>query len=104
MMLISWQSPHTHVEGGGWNVTYGYAWGPGWRPWAFQKLGALGSWKPADLVLQGSISVPVFVSYVIRPDGSWIMPPDPTTAGSGQLNLFAYLEDASNPSLHPIAI
>jgi hypothetical protein len=104
MILNSWQAPHVAVEGGGWNDMYGYAWGPSARPYAFQTLGTLGSWKPADLVLQGSIAVPDFVAYVVHPDGSWTIPPDPTTAGTGQLELFAYLEDAAHPTLHPIAM
>jgi hypothetical protein len=104
MILNSWYAPHVAVEGGGWNDMYGYAWAPAAQPYAFQTLGSLGFWRPADLVLQGSIAVPDFVAYVINPDGSWTIPPDPTSAGTGQLELFAYLADASHPSLHPIAM
>jgi hypothetical protein len=83
---------------------YGYAFSPAWRPRAFQTFDGLGGFKPAELVLQGNVAVPRFDGYVEGSDGTWSKAANPSSAGSGQLDFFVYLQDTSHPALHPIAV
>ncbi|HMG12111.1 MAG TPA: hypothetical protein VK571_02970 [Gemmatimonadaceae bacterium] len=123
MILNSWYTPHSGdpsgptpqersgiVEGGGFNDMYGYAWGAGNRPYAFKQLIA-GNWVPSDLVLQGLLAVPALQTYegtLSNGTWSWASVSDinnlNTFSGSGQLDFFAYIQDTSHPSLHPIAL
>jgi hypothetical protein len=112
MILNSWSTPHSGnlVVGGEFNDMYGYAWAPGNRPYAFkQRIG--GNWVPSDLVLQGWMAVPALQTYEgTLSNGRWSWAPVAdindvnTFSGSGQLDFFAYIQDTSHPSLHPIAL
>jgi hypothetical protein len=112
MVLNSFDAPHTGVVGGGWNDMYGYAWSSANRPAAFQYLSTVGCgglpvcWKPAELVLQAYVAVPQTTVWTLN-GGSWVQFTDRNhwyNAGTGQVSLFAYIRDASNPSLHPIGM
>lgn len=111
MIINTWYTPHSGsaVVGGGFNDMYGYAWSV--APFAFQHL-FLGSWAPNELVLQGNLAVPAMQGFTgtKQPDGTYAWAPvsdinaDPVGFGSGQFDLFAYLQDTTHPNLHPIAV
>jgi hypothetical protein len=102
MLINTWAVPHRTIEGGGYNDMYGYAWSPGRRPDAFVLHNSFGApVGPIQLVLQASLAVPSFTSWAFV-NNSWTSPgPDEQ---SGQLSLFAYLEDGRHPGLPPIVI
>jgi hypothetical protein len=102
MLINTWTIPHQFILGGGYNDMYGYAWSSERRPDAFvmhhNSYGApIG---PAQLVLQASMAVSWFGSWSLV-NGGWVFGQE---AQSGQLALFAYLEDRTRPDLPPIAI
>lgn len=123
MIVNSWATPHSGdpagatpqersgvVEGGQFNDMYGYAWGPGHRPYAFRQL-LLGRWVRSDLVLQGLLAVPALQTFDgTFSNGNWSWPPVAdindlqTFSGSGQFDFFAYIEDTNHPGLRPIAL
>ncbi|PTL75580.1 hypothetical protein [Vitiosangium sp. GDMCC 1.1324] len=113
MILNTWSSPRTHVEGGGYNDMYGYAWSSANRPRPFSLVttrnGVLGTW-PSELVLQGSMAVPLVTGWNTSNGGAtWngISNPGPgdlLNSGAAQLSMFAYLRDTSHPNLRPIAV
>ncbi|WP_163869896.1 hypothetical protein [Myxococcus eversor] len=114
MVLNTWTSPRTFVEGGGFNDMYGYAWSPPNRPRAFNRLkwvGELPVRVPTELVLQGTMAVPVVTGWnqahasapwnaISNPSG----PTDVFNSGAAQLSMFAYLRDTSHPTLRPIGV
>lgn len=113
MVLNSWSSPKTHVEGGGYNDMYGYAWSPANQPRPFSVVatrnGVLGTW-PSELVLQGSMAVPVVTGWNTSNGGAtWNAIGNPGAgdlfnSGAAQLSMYAYLRDTSHPNLRPIAV
>jgi hypothetical protein len=113
VVLNSFDAPHSPpVVGGGWNDMYGYAWSSGNRPYAFQYLstincgGLLTCWKPAELMLQGLISVPQTTAWQFV-NGAWTQFTNRNLwqeAGTAQVSLFAYVRDLSHPSLHAIGL
>jgi hypothetical protein len=101
MLINTWTIPHISILGGGYNDMYGYAWSSGRRPDAFVMHNSYGApIGPAHLVLQASMAVPWFGSWSFV-NGAWAYGQE---AQSGQLSLFAYLEDKTRPDLPPIAI
>jgi len=101
MLINTWTIPHISIVGGGYNDMYGYAWSAGRRPDAFVMYNSYGGpIGPASLVLQASLAVPWFGSWSLA-NGAWTFGGEQQ---SGQLALFAYLEDKTRLDLPPIAI
>ncbi|MCP3062918.1 hypothetical protein LXT21_29445 [Myxococcus sp. K38C18041901] len=113
MLLNSWTSPKTHVEGGGYNDMFGYAWSPANRPRPFSlfttRNGVLGTW-PTEFVLQGNMTVPLVTGWNTSDGGAtWNGlsnpgPGDILNSGAAQLSMFAYLRDTAHPNLRPIGV
>ncbi|WP_426744370.1 hypothetical protein VZQ01_22295 [Myxococcus faecalis] len=113
MGLNTWTTPRIHVEGGGYNDMFGYAWSPGSRPRPFSlytsRDGVVGTW-PTELVLQGDMAVPLVTGWNTSNGGAtWNVlsnpgPGDIFNSGVAQLSMFAYLRDTSHSNLRPIAI
>jgi hypothetical protein len=100
MLINTWSTPHRYIEGGGYNDMYGYAWSAAKRPLAFIADDGM----PAHLVLQSLMAVPWFAAWQLNGSTWTQVPYGDTLTGDGQLDLFAYLEDETHPSLHPIAL
>lgn len=102
MILNTWWVPHIPVVGGGYNDMFGYSWSTTTAPDAFVVRGADRQVAfVTDLVVQSDIAVPSVYSYR-NPDNPAV-PPD-RNQPVGQVALFAYILDSSNPNLHPIAL
>ena len=100
MMLNTWWVPHIPVVGGGYNDMFGYSWSTTTWPDAFVVRGAYAQVAfETDLVVQSDIAVPSVYAYR-NPQNPAAERRDPV----GQVALFAYIIDSSNPNLHPIAL
>lgn len=100
MLINTWQVPHVAITGGGYNDMFGYQWGDGFEPYAFEHTDGSGTILGASqLMLQANLDVHAFYGYrgtsEPRPERR-----DP----DGQVSLFAYIIDMNRPNLHAIAV
>lgn len=93
MLINTWFTPHRPIIGGGYNMMYGYRWNAADEPRPFLDPQGRGS---SHLVLQAEIGITQFAAW---PNASG----DPY-AVVGQVALFAYLRDRSQPHLPPFAV
>jgi hypothetical protein len=87
--INTWGNAHRPIVGGGYNDMWGYKFSNPVR--AFTRNGV-----PTTLVLQSNVAVPYYASTIVNTLGR---------LATGQVGLFAYLRDATQPAgSHPIVI
>lgn len=94
MLINTWGTPHRPVVGGGYNDMIGYAFSTSQRPTPFIKNSF-----PTDLVLQADVAVPLWNKW-----NNTHPSPGQNYGIAGQVGLYAYLKDLSNPSYPPIVV
>lgn len=94
MVINTWDMPHRHILGGGYNDMFGYKWPDGKESLAFYVRNFDGAFVDSDLVIQADVGV----SWFSQHNASSGTPPDT------QVALILSVKDVSHPDLAPIVL